>query len=115
MRSIGRHLATLLSLYVLFISGCDATKIADINRDPGRYAGKDVTIAGEVINSYGLLGQGAFEVDDGTGRLWVVSGGFGVPAKGARMSVTGRVESGLAIGGQSFGNAMRETRPRKNG
>jgi hypothetical protein len=108
-----RHLLTLVALTVFFLVACDATKISDINMDPGRYAGKDVTIAGEVVDSYGLLGQGAFEVDDGTGRLWVLSSGFGVPAKGARVGVTGRVEQGLTIGSRSFANILRETQPRK--
>ena len=97
---------------VLFLTGCE-TKISDINNDPGRYAGKDVTIAGEVTNSFGALNQGTFELDDGTGRMWVVSSGFGVPAQGARVAVTGRVQSGVTIGGRSFANVLRETKPRK--
>jgi len=96
------------------LTGCERTKISDINQDPGRFAGKDVTIAGEVTNAFGALNQGAFEVDDGTGRLWVVSSGFGVPAQGARVAVTGRIQSGVTVGGRSFANVLRETKPRQS-
>ena len=96
-----------------FVAGCDRTKISDINNDPGRYANQDVTIAGEVTSSFGALNQGAFEVNDGTGRLWVYSNGFGVPAQGVRVSVTGRIQSGLTVGGRSFANILRETRARE--
>lgn len=109
------RVAMLVAVLALTVSltGCDRTKISDINQDPGRFAGKDVTIAGEVTNAFGALNQGAFEVDDGTGRLWVVSSGFGVPAQGARVAVTGRVQSGATVGGRSFGNVLRETKPRQ--
>jgi hypothetical protein len=94
-------------------AGCERTKISDINQDPARYANKEVTIAGEVTSAIGALNQGAFEVDDGTGRLWVVSSGFGVPSQGARVAVTGRVQSGVTVGGRSFANVLRETKPRQ--
>ena len=106
----------LMAVLALTVSltGCERTKISDINQDPGRFAGKDVTIAGEVTNAFGALNQGAFEVDDGTGRLWVVSSGFGVPAQGARVAVTGRIQSGVTVGGRSFANVLRETKPRQS-
>ena len=40
---------------------------AKINADPDRYRGKEVGIAGRVTDSYGALGVGAYEIDDGTG------------------------------------------------
>jgi hypothetical protein len=101
-----------LAAVLIFVAACDTARIGDINRDPGRYSGKDITIAGEVVNSFGLLGEGAFELDDGTGRIWVLSEGYGVPGQGARVSVTGRVVSGVTIGGRSIANALKETRRR---
>jgi hypothetical protein len=89
------------------------TKISQINSDPARYMAKDVTVAGQVVTSFGALNQGAFELDDGTGRLWVWSSGFGVPSQGARVVVTGRVQAGVAIGGRFFVNVLRETQPHK--
>ncbi len=106
--TVGFALAVLL----IFLAACDRTRIGDINRDPGRYAGREVTIAGQVLTSFGALGEGAFEVDDGTGSIWVISAGYGVPSQGARISVTGRVESGVTIGGRTFTNVLRETQRR---
>jgi hypothetical protein len=99
---------------LLSMAGCESTKIADINRDPGQYLGKEVTIAGQVTSAFGALNQGAFEVDDGTGRLWVLSSGFGVPTQGAKVAVTGRIASGVTVGGRSFANILRETKPRQS-
>jgi hypothetical protein len=99
----------------LVLAGCpQGTTIADINRDPSRYAGKEVTILGNVVDSFGALGQGAYQMDDGTGRIWVISEGFGVPSNGARVRVTGRVSTGVTLGSRSFGTVLRETQRRKN-
>jgi hypothetical protein len=104
--------AALLLVTLLLVTACEGVKIGDLNRDPSRYQGREVTITGRVVDSFGLLGDGAFQVDDGTGRIWVVSGGFGVPSNGLRVAVTGTATSGLTIAGRSFGNALRETHPR---
>lgn len=95
------------------MTGCpQRTTIAEINRDPGRFAGKEVTIAGRVSSSFGALGTGVFEVDDGTGRMWVFSQNYGVPGNGAKVGVTGRVEQGFSFGGRSFATILRETKRR---
>jgi hypothetical protein len=109
-----RNPINLLALaFVIFAAGCSATKISAINNDPAKYMAKDVTIAGQVTNSFGVANQGAFEVDDGTGRLWVWSSGFGVPSQGAHVVVTGRVQAGVSVGGRFFANVLRETQPHK--
>ena len=114
-----RSLSLIALAGLVFASGCTTTKISTINNDPASYMTKDVTVAGQVVTSYGAsfgtLSQGAFELDDGTGRLWVWSSGFGVPNQGARVIVTGRVQAGVAIGGRFFTNVLRETQPRKEG
>ncbi len=113
-RSSRRFLAPLvLFALVLLLSACTQTKIAAINNDPAKYSAQDVTVAGQVVTSFGIQNQGAFELDDGTGRLWVWSTGFGVPGQGARVVVTGRVQAGVAIGGRFFANVLRETAPHK--
>lgn len=108
-------LLTSLALLLILVAGCNTAKIGDINRDPARYAGREVTISGRVINSFGALGEGAFELDDGTGSIWVLSEGFGVPGQGAHVGVTGRVEQGITFGGRGFGVALRETQRRRGG
>jgi len=54
--------------------------ISKINADPARYRNKEVAIVGTVRDSYGALGNGAYEIDDGTGRLWVVTR-RGIPSR----------------------------------
>src|SRR6266571_2589048 len=86
------------------------TKIGNITTNPGRYANKEVAISGTVSSSVGLLGTGAFEIDDGSGKIWVLSENYGVPSKGAKVGITGRVEEGVNLGGRSFALALRQTR-----
>ena len=107
-------LSLIVIVSLVLSAGCNETRISAINSDPARYMSKDVVIAGQVINSFGVANQGAFELDDGTGRLWVWSSGFGVPGQGSRVVVTGRVQAGVAIGGRFFANVLRETQPHKN-
>ena len=49
------------------------------------------------------------KVDDGTGRIWVLTSHGGAPSEGANVSVTGRVSSGVTFAGRSFGTVLRET------
>jgi hypothetical protein len=104
----------LLIAGVLCLAGCpQRTSIERINRDPGRYVGKEVAIAGRVVNSFGALGTGVFQVDDGTGRMWVYSQRYGVPGRDARLGVAGYLEQGFSFGGRNFAVVLRESRRRR--
>ena len=93
----------------LLLSACPSeTTISKINSDPGRYRDKEVAIVGKVTDSYGVMGTGAYEVDDGTGRIWVAAT-RGVPARGSRVGVKGRVHTGLTISGRNFGTIIEES------
>jgi hypothetical protein len=108
-----RILAAILLVGAIVLTGCPTrTTISTINRDPGRYAAKDVTIAGRVTDSFGALGNGVFQVDDGTGTMWVFSQGFGVPGNGAKVAVTGRISQGFSFGGRSFATILKQTEKR---
>ena len=99
----------------LSMTGCPPTmRIAEINRDPGRYYNREVTVVGRVTRSYGALGQGVYEIDDGTGRIWVLTEKYGVPGKDAYVGVQGRVYPGLTYEGRTYGMGMRETERRKH-
>jgi hypothetical protein len=91
---IGKHkLFTLTAaciLAALAMSACDRKSINDILSDPSHYAKREVVVAGNVVRSVSVLGKGAYEIDDGTGKLWVVSK-TGVPRKGAKVLVKGTV------------------------
>jgi hypothetical protein len=99
-----------LAAGMLLLAGCPTeASIAEINRDPGRFAGKDVSIHGTVSDAFGALGNGVFQIDDGSGRMWVYSQNFGVPGNGVKISVVGRIEQGFAFGGRNFGVILRQT------
>jgi hypothetical protein len=99
----------------LLLTACPSqTNIARINADPGRYAGKEVGIAGTVRDSYGAAGVGAYEIDDGTGRIWVATR-RGIPSRGARVGTKGYVRNGFSFGGRSYGTVLEETDRRSRG
>lgn len=82
----------------LALAGCGATTINHVLAEPGRYADKDVTLSGQVVKSSSVLGKGAYMLDDGTGRVWVVTK-VGAPRQGARVEVKGRVRDVVNLGG----------------
>jgi hypothetical protein len=93
----------------LSLTACpDKTTISKINQDPGRYRDKQVGLIGTVTDSYGVLGNGVYELDDGTGRIWVVTT-RGVPSRGSRIGVAGRVYTGLQYGGRNYGLGLKES------
>jgi hypothetical protein len=106
-------LALLLILGTLLLAACPTrTSIGKITRDPGRYAGREVAIGGRVSNSFGALGTGVYQVEDGTGQIWVYSQRYGVPGDGAKVGVRGTVSQGFSFGGRSFAVVLRETERR---
>ncbi len=107
--------ASLVLTAVLLLTACPSqTTISKINADPARYRNKEVAIVGTVRDSYGALGQGAYEIDDGTGRLWVVTR-RGVPSRGSRVGAKGRVYNGFNFGGRNYGTVLEETDRRSDG
>jgi hypothetical protein len=101
-------LALLLTATFVLTACPQRTTISKINGDPGRYRNKEVGIAGTVTDSYGVLGNGAYEIDDGTGKLWVVTR-RGVPSRGSRVGAKGRVYTGFNFGGKNFGTVLEES------
>ena len=103
-------LAGAIVAAILLLVGCPTqASIADINKDPGHYSGKDVTIHGTVSEGFGALGNGIFQMDDGTGRMWVYSQNFGIPGNGNKIAITGRVQQGFSFGGRNFGVILQQT------
>jgi hypothetical protein len=88
--------------------------IADIEHNPGRFEGKKVTVKGIVRDSYGIgvpgtyIGGGAYEIDDGTGTIWVMAVGRNVPTKGVELSVEGVVANTLDWHGRNHGLGITE-------
>ncbi|MGH9774878.1 MAG: hypothetical protein ACRD50_08010 [Candidatus Acidiferrales bacterium] len=100
---VGAMLAALA-----FETACNNTSIGQIKSDPARYTDRTVTIIGRVTSSFGVPGNGAYEVTDGSGSIWVLSSAPSVPEPGTQVRVTGRIETGISFGGRSFGTVLRE-------
>jgi hypothetical protein len=99
MHRIGNQyglLGIVLALALATIA-CEQKSINAIRADPGRYANKEVAVVGNVTRSFSLLGRGAYELDDNTGKLWVLSE-KGVPLQGARVFVKGTIRDGFNLG-----------------
>jgi hypothetical protein len=103
----------LLPLLALILAGCPKqTTIADIKKDPARYENKEVQLRGRVTQAIGALGQGIYEIDDNTGRLWVLVESSGVPRTGAEVETVGTVVPGVTFGGRDYGTSLREKKHR---
>lgn len=102
-------LISLILIGAVLLTACPKQEtVSRINADPGRYRNKEVGIVGNVTDSYGVLGNGAYEIDDGTGKIWVVTT-RGVPSRGSRVGAKGKVYTGFSFGGRSFGTVLQET------
>lgn len=108
-------LLTAIASMVAFATGCpDRKSIADIEANPGKYANKEVVVAGTVRDSYGFgipgtnIGGGAYKIDDGTGSIWVLVTDGNVPSKGAQVGVKGTVGSGVSWKGRNYGLGIYE-------
>ena len=100
--------SVILLAVLFFATACPQREtISKINADPGRYDNKEVSVAGTVTDSYGLLNFGVYEIDDGTGRLLVVTR-RGLPSRGAKVGAKGRVHTAASYGGRSFGTILEE-------
>lgn len=96
-RPYRRFLLALLSVGVLATSGCAVKTVNQIIANPSRYSDRDVRVSGAVVDSYSIANRGAYQIDDGTGRLWVISD-KGVPGTTARVTVKGTVRTGFNVG-----------------
>jgi hypothetical protein len=93
----------------LLMTACETQKIADITADPGRYQGKDVSIAGHVTGlSVGALNTGFYQIDDGTGKLYVLSESRGAPSEGAYVGVKGTIMPTFTFMGKNYATVLRE-------
>jgi hypothetical protein len=95
-----RHcLLLLLAGCTLLLAGCkdEIIPIQTLLDDPGAYDGQTVQVVGTCTGGVGILGYGAYQVDDGTGKLLVVSERGGAPREGARVGVKGTFRSAFVL------------------
>jgi len=99
----------LAATVLLALPGCKgATPIRKLLDDPSQYEGLTVQIAGEVTRSIGVLHSGVYQVDDGTGKLFVVSKDGGAPREGAHVGVKGVFHAAFTIGTET-GAVLQES------
>src|ERR1044072_8468196 len=104
-KSFVRSAALVVVMAGALVSGaCAARSINQVLADPGRYRDHEVKLSGSVVDSYSFVGNGAYQIEDKTGKLWVVSN-RGVPRKGASVSVKGTVREGFSLG--SVGDKLK--------
>ncbi len=92
---------------VLILTSCGYTKIGRITADPSRYRNRTVRVEGRVTSAFGALSTGGYQVEDDTGKIVVISN-QGIPSKGSRVVVSGRVMEGITLMGRSYGTAIQE-------
>ena len=97
----------ILVLCAVFLAGCAPVTIGRITSDPSRFRNHTVTVSGTVTNSVGVMGKGGYQLEDPTGRIYVISGA-GVPSRGSHVTVTGRVVQGAEVLGTPVGVTIRE-------
>jgi len=92
----------LIALAALGLSACTSTtSIKTLLDDPSRYDKKAVRIAGDVEETIGVLGYGAYRINDGTGTLLVVTKEGGAPRGGAKVGVEGTFRAAFTIGAET--------------
>ena len=98
---------TILLAAAILLAGCAPMTIGRINADPSHFRNRTVRVTGTVTNSVGLMGKGGYQLEDPTGKIYVISG-KGVPSRGSKVTVTGRVAPGAEVLGTALGVAIRE-------
>ncbi len=76
------------------------TKIGDIRGDPRRYAGKEVTVSGEVTEVFSLIAFRYFVLKDKTGEITIITSKT-LPATGQKLTVRGMVKEAFSLGSQT--------------
>jgi len=104
----------ILSALVGITSGCALSlrnpDIADLQRHPGRYHDRTVSVSGVVTQSWGVpfVPFRMYKVDDGTGQVTVLSQSLRTPGTGEHVRVKGTVQDVAMLGGRSLGLHIRE-------
>jgi hypothetical protein len=94
---------TTLAGALVLLAGCaSVTPIGELLQNSSKYNGKEVRIKGEVKESAGLLGRGAYQVKDGTGTLTVISETSAPPPSGSTIGVKGVFQALLTLGSKSL-------------
>lgn len=103
-QALSLSLAAFVAVTALASSACATKTINHVLADPSRYRDREIKVSGTVVDSYSVGSRGAYQIEDGSGRLWVLSD-QGVPRRGARVTVTGTIREGFNLG--ALGNLVK--------
>jgi hypothetical protein len=96
---------------LILLAGCaGVTPIGDLLQNSTKYNGKTVKVKGEVGESAGLLGRGAYQVKDNTGTITVVAQTAAPPPKGTTTGVKGVFQALFTLGSTSLAVIEEESR-----
>jgi hypothetical protein len=104
-----RILVVLAALPLLLLTACNLDTIAEVKADPYKFTKETAHIAGIVTKSFGAMGYGIYELEDSTGKIYVVSEGGGVPGRGARVEVKGKAKNAFTFAGFDYGTVILES------
>ena len=103
-------LAALISLTSACALSLRNPNISELQRHPGRYTDRTVSVSGVVTQSWGipLVPFRMYKVDDGTGQVTVLSQALRTPGTGEHVRVKGKVQDVAMFGGRALGLHIRE-------
>jgi len=99
----------------LILSGCGklfSTPIGKILADPRAYAGKTVTVSGEVTQVFSFVFIKYLKLKDKTGEIVVVTD-KPLPKVGTEIKVEGTVQEAFSIGDQQLIVIVEQSKPRR--
>ena len=107
-------MAATLLLSGALVGGCKGQKLDKISRIlalPDEFENRDATVAGRVVRVFdptqGLLGLAAYQVEDDSGKIWVISRN-GAPSVGREVGLKGRVRKDFRLGNELIGAVLSE-------
>jgi hypothetical protein len=110
-RMLRAGLAILFSSLILFgCGGLFSTPIGKILADPRAYAGKTVTVSGEVTQIFSLFFIKYFRLKDETGEIVIVTD-KPLPKVGTKIRVKGTVQEAFSIGDQQLIVLVEQSKP----
>jgi hypothetical protein len=106
-----RVLAVAFSFFaLLLLTACDLDTVAEVKHDPFKFEKRDAHLGGIVTESFSVLGYGFYQVEDPTGRIYVISRGKGVPGRGAKVEIRGKAINAFSLSGVDYGTVINESK-----
>ena len=112
MMRIRAWCAVALGLVFFGLVGCktSVTPIKTLLDDPARFDKQTVNVVGDVEEAAGVMGYGAYRVNDGSGTITVVTNTNGAPRTGAHVGVQGEFRQAFTLGTTSAAAIVEKQR-----